>query len=209
MIQLELKGVSDELSSSELQELRAEFAERQCVFLPKLVSREVLDRIRPQLDTASFHLWSVPELGAREEVDTHSLRGFLLLVIQRAPFFRVIEEITGYSPIRGLDGTVNRLLPQPGHHLLWHRDTQEPERLLGISIHLGSHPYEGGRFQLRDEVRERRLADVAITGPGDAIVFGLAPELSHRVTPVVGEHPRITFAGWLLSESRSAFQAAP
>lgn len=207
MIQLTLKGVFGELSTSERNDLSAEFTERQCVRFTNLISPEVLDQVQPQLNVASFHLWSKPELGAREEIDTQSLRGFLLLTIQRAPFFRAVEEITGIGPIRGLDGTINRILPRPGHELLWHRDTQEPERLLGISIHLGCIPYQGGRFQLRDEVQERLLADVAITGRGDALVFGLSPDLAHRVTPAVGDHPRITFAGWLLSEGRSAFQA--
>jgi hypothetical protein len=54
---------------------------------------------------------------------------------------------------------------------------------------------------LRQVGDERLLAEVPNLGLGDAILFRLSRGLQHRVTDVVGAHPKTAFAGWFRTDT--------
>jgi hypothetical protein len=69
-----------------------------------------------------------------------------------------------------------------------------------MSVNLSPEIYGGGTLQLRNAHTRRVLREVANTGPGDAILFQIAPDLQHPVTAVTGAVPKSAFAGWFQSE---------
>ena len=97
--------------------------------------------------------------------------------------FQMVQQVTGCGPIGCFTGRVYRMLPGPGHYDSWHTDAIE-HRIVGMSVNLGRGMYTGGVFQLRELRSQKLLSEVANTGPGDAILFRISPDLAHRVTPV-------------------------
>lgn len=67
-----------------------------------------------------------------------------------------------------------------------------------MSINLGL-PFEGGVLQIARTDADELLAEVANTGPGDAVLFRIAPWLRHRVGSVTGDFSRTAYAGWFRS----------
>jgi hypothetical protein len=68
-----------------------------------------------------------------------------------------------------------------------------------MSINLGSRPYQGGIFRLRDQASGSVLCELPNTGQGDGIFFRISPALAHMVTPIEGSEPTTAFAGWFFS----------
>lgn len=97
---------------------------------------------------------------------------------------------------------MNRL-PAPhgrGHRMRWHDDVERAKgRMIGMSINLSAEVYRRGVFQLRDRRSARVLRELPNTGFGDAVLFRIAADLEHRVTPVVGGAAKTAFAGWFCS----------
>jgi hypothetical protein len=55
-------------------------------------------------------------------------------------------------------------------------------------------------LQIRDSASGEILHEESNTGPGDALIFQIAPALQHRVARVTGNRPKTAFAGWFKSE---------
>ena len=51
-------------------------------------------------------------------------------------------------------------------------------------------------FEIRLADAAEPLAAIANVGPGDAILFSIADEFQHRVTPMQGSVAKTAFAGW-------------
>jgi hypothetical protein len=71
--------------------------------------------------------------------------------------------------------------------------------MVAMSINLSAKPYSGGVLEIRTRESGKVLHRTANTGPGDAILFRVAPGLQHRVTAVEGEVPRTAYAGWFIA----------
>ena len=57
-----------------------------------------------------------------------------------------------------------------------------------MSLNLSRTTFRGGLFMLRDAGSKRVLAwPVANTGPGDALVFRISPNLNHRISDLEGD----------------------
>jgi 2OG-Fe(II) oxygenase superfamily len=183
-----------------LESAREAFAAHHCVKVPGLLAgdlfTEILARIRPE----DFYEYTHEGVGSEARLPRNSSAiALLLLLINDDRLFRVVEAVTGCPALGSFDGRVYRFTESPGHHDGWHDDLGD-NRLIAMSVNLSSQPYEGGVLQIRDRASRAILHEEPNTGPGDALIFRLAPELQHCVTNVTGDRPKTAFAGWFRSE---------
>jgi len=182
-----------------IERARVEFERHRCVRLPQLLEPELWRFLQRELATAQFTEQTYERIGS-ELCMIPGIVDFLMhLMSNDAGFLEVIRGITACDAICGFAGRVYRLMPGQGHEATWHNDLDGP-RLVGMSVNLSPELYCGGTLQLRDSTSRRMLREVANTGPGDAILFRIAPDLQHRVTPVNGAVPKSAYAGWFQSE---------
>ena len=90
------------------------------------------------------------------------------------------------------------MMPHRGDYASWHDDLAY-DRLVAISINVGTGAYLGGILQIRHRESGTIVSEVQNIQPGDAIVFRLSPDLEHRVTEVSGGVPRTAYSGWFCS----------
>jgi hypothetical protein len=199
MIQLTRDGL---VGSAHLEDLERQF-ERERVFrLTGLLHPELLHMISTRLGSAA---WVTRDDGtiAREAAPVGPAPNSILnFVANTREFLELVRRITRCTRITWFGGRVYRLQPASDHFDSWHSDVDaEPvhPRLVGMSINLGSRPYRGGVFQLRDEASGEILCELPNAGQGDAIFFAISPSLKHMVTPIEGVEPKTAFAGWFHS----------
>jgi hypothetical protein len=200
VIQLKKNGVISD--RADVERLRAEFREKDCVRLRGL--------LEPQL--AEFVLSAI----ARSKWDARARNGFdseyvlepgLVLdvfhFVANAPkFLEVVQEITGCGPFTWFGGRVYRMAPDVGHYDSWHTDNVD-SRLIAMSVNLSPRGFRGGLFQMRRRHSDELLVEVANTGLGDAVLFRVSEDLVHRVTEIQGGEPRTAFVGWFDASSLS------
>jgi len=195
MLQMNAQGCVALPEPEESAALAARFAEAASVRLPGLLEPEFRTRLSGLLDDA---VWADREHGGIGR-DRCLMGGPALSALHFAfndpAFLRLVEAITGRTPLVSFVGHVFRLEPGSGHFDTWHTDDVQ-DRWIGLTLNLSPAPYEGGRFQLRDVTTGALRCDIANVGPGDAVLFSIGPTLEHRATPVTGTRVRTTCAGW-------------
>lgn len=194
-IRLGLSRTDVTLEKDEIAELQAQFRERHFVHLRGLLAPALLTVLTPHLDGATFRPATYEEVGSDLRMTTNGALEALHLAANDSTFLRAVETLTGCRPLRVFAGRIYRMVPEAGHKTDWHNDLLG-DRLIGMTINLSRHPYEGGRFQLRHPGRDGLLGEVHNTGAGDAVVFRIARNLEHRVTDVTGTTAKTAFAGW-------------
>jgi hypothetical protein len=184
-------------SDRELETLGHEYERSHLVRLPGLLESGLLDRIRREVDAAEFE---PRETELERQLNMKPGRAFALLMFfaNDPALFEVVRGITGCERIGRFDGRVYRLLPGAGHGFDWHDDLI-PNRLVAMSINLSASSYSGGVLEIRDRRSGETLHRVADTGPGEAILFRIAANLEHRVTPVEGAFPKTACVGFFKS----------
>ena len=199
MVQLTRSGPVISPAVRHLDRLRTQFDGEHCIRLPGFIDAELLRFIQKQIEHARFDICVHENIGA-ELTPAEDVTLSLLLFLSNDPkLFEVIRQVTRCGRIGCFTGRVYRMAPGAGHYDSWHSDAAE-HRLIGMSVNLGSHSYDGGIFRLREASSKKLLCEVANTGPGDAIVFRIARHLQHCVTTVEGTQPKTAFAGWFKSE---------
>jgi len=192
-------------SEQELAKLKEVFFTHHCVVLVQLLGPALRDLMLEKLESAQFYSKSHKDCQAQEFASDLTVReneGALHLihfVLNNPKFIETIREITGCTAIASFAGRIYRNLPAENHQLDWHSDTDQPERLLGLSINLSNQPYQGGIFQLRKKNSGEINCEVACDRPGDAHLFLISPKLQHRVTRLEGNSSRTSAAGWFFS----------
>jgi hypothetical protein len=175
------------------------FAQDHMVQLPRFLDPELLALADRALAEATF----VPKIHAgiaRESCMTaNPMLSLLHFALNDTQLYRGVERVTGCAAIGCFTARVFRLTPDSDDYDSWHSDATS-HRLIGLTVNLTDRPYQGGILQLRDTRSGRICAEVANVVPGDAVLFRIAEWLTHRVTPVTGTVPRVTFAGWFHSE---------
>jgi O-methyltransferase len=216
------RGSSIELlagSQDEIARLRDDFAQRHTFKLPGLLGPELLEEISAQLAAAEFEPthhedFQFGHAGAEEDVgyveatlkDEEPAVMLLRFLINDPRLFELVEEITGCERIGRFDGRVYRM--EPSAYSGWHDDIGD-NRMVAMSLNLGTQSYDGGVLQLRETASRRLVAEAPNTGPGDAIFFRVAEDLQHQITPVEGEVAKTAFAGWFKSADSGPFLAFP
>ncbi|HYS25240.1 MAG TPA: 2OG-Fe(II) oxygenase [Vicinamibacterales bacterium] len=182
-----------------LDAMRRSFEAAHVIRLPRFVDPELLELVRQTVRRAHFSDREDEGFAREACMDHDSTLGLLFLVMNDPKLFDVIRRITGCAPIGSFAGRIYLMRAGEAHHR-WHSDV-DGTRLIGISVNLTEHVFEGGRFELRHAGATNPEWSFTNAAGGDAILFRIAADLQHRVTDVEGDVPRIAFAGW--------FQSAP
>jgi hypothetical protein len=187
--------------ASTLAGWRQEFQAHHALRIPGFLDEGLLEWLRRELATATFvrriHKEVEPPVEDVALGDPGLLAQVFALVNDDA-LFGVVRAITGGDRIGCFWPVVYRMEPAPGFTDAWHGDN-DGNRLVAMSVNLGT-PYEGGVLQIRGVQTKAILASLANTGAGDAVIFRISNALEHMVTPVTGEHPRLTLTGWFQKE---------
>jgi hypothetical protein len=109
-----------------------------------------------------------------------------------------IAKITGRGPLVDVRGSTARFVAGTEQHLDWHNDVNDDPRLLGFTVGLGREPYEGGLFELKPTRDGEVTFRFEHTRPFCWVVFPIAKQIMHRVTPLTAGGPRTVFGGWYL-----------
>jgi hypothetical protein len=190
-------------SDADFETLRQQFESRHHLVLPGLIEPDLLRTLQSRLEEASFFEKTNRNIGDELRVRPNAASSALQFLMNDPALFAVAERLTGCPAIGCFLGRVYRLLPNPGHASEWHTDLVQG-RMVTMSINLSTGRYSGGILQIREADTGRICAEVANTGPGDAVLFRIATSLQHRVTPTSGGVPRTAYAGWFLREPHFA-----
>jgi hypothetical protein len=182
-----------------LEKAKRVFGRDHCVkvrgFLSGDLCTEILAKIQPEDFYERVHKGAGAEACLRED---SSILSLLWVLVNDDRLFRAVESVTGCPAIGSFQGRVYRFTESPRHHDDWHDDLFD-NRIVAMSVNLSNKPYDGGLLQIRDRKSGEILHEESNTGPGDALIFRLAPELQHCVTSVTGSRPKTAYAGWFKS----------
>ena len=207
MIQITQKSVNSD-SGDEIQALHREYQDKKCVRLPNLIEASLLSQFVHRLKSTGFRPKTEGEPG--DEFgrvlfvpNTEPALFLFQLMMNNPELFRIIQEITGCPTIGNFFGRIHRSSPGPEHQISWHGDNAD-HRLVGLSVNLSDDTFSGGLFQIRDRKSERILCEISNTGLGDAFLFGIDPDLQHRLQPVFTGGDRTVGVGWFRSHPNRA-----
>ena len=201
MIQLTRSGLRVS-SSEEIGRLAETFARCHAVRLPQFLEPALLDTVSRAVAASRFtervhdHL-DPPAIDLG--LDDPATHGRLLVLFNDAGLFRVVESVTGCGPIGVFQGTVYRMVAGQHHLDSWHDDLMGT-RLVALTLNLSPEGYAGGVLQIRTTNPPTLVHEVANTGFGDAIVFRIAGDFEHRLTPVEPGPAKIAWTGWFRRE---------
>src|SRR5579883_1037658 len=196
MMRIGETGVAGAFSAAELDALRGQFQGTSMARLPSFVAPGLLALTRKRLSAARL-LPHAPLAHHNRDVAHEPLAHAVMNSRLNDPrLLEAVRRIVGNDSIAGFFGQFYRHKPGGEHFLDWHGDV-DPDfpRLAAITITLNARPFEGGLFQLRRKGSPRLLAEAANTKGGDALLFGISPDLEHRNTDVTGAQPKLTFSG--------------
>jgi hypothetical protein len=195
VLQLTSRGAVVDTSRVDTAALRAEFNAARCARLPSLLDPRLLAKIQEQAAAAPFAHRAHGSISTELCMSPHPCVGLLHFLVNDPAVFRLVEQISGCLGLSCFVGRVYRMLPGGGHYDSWHSDVQNDHHI-GMSLNLSPVPYEGGVFEIRRIGTTEPLAVLPNVGPGDAIIFAIADDLEHRVTPMQGTAAKTAFAGW-------------
>jgi len=195
------RGVAVHAAAARIEALRGELARRHVVRFRRFLDDDLLTRVAAAVDGGTFAVREDAGIAVELCLEPNRANDILTFVTNAPQLFALIQALTRSAPIGYFAGRVYRFDPAVAHHDSWHDDTAgNAGRVAGFSLNLSPRPYRGGAFQIREKARPDDVVEVENTGPGDAFLFRIAPELQHRVTAVEGEHAKTAFAGWFVAE---------
>lgn len=178
-----------------LSAMQRTFGEQHALRLPRFLDPDLLAYVHQSIRVASFYQRDHEDIAREACMVDNPMLAMMCLIMNDTRLFDVIHTITGCTPIGYFSGRIYAFAADANHFDQWHSDTVD-DRRIGISINLTEGLFEGGVFELRRADADASHWSIANTGPGDAILFRIADDLLHRVTPVVGPVPRVAYAGW-------------
>lgn len=198
MLQITKSGVVFSGSDADIERARADFERQDWVRLPAVLDRELCNMIKEQLATSSFEE-KTASLYRELNISDSALPFALLLLLNNAQLFKIIDQITGCGHIGCFRGRIYRNVPGANHHVEWHTDLKGT-RLVALTVNLNTEPYQGGVLSIREAKTGRILCELTNSGFGDAILFRIDERLQHRVSDVEGTVAKTALAGWFESE---------
>jgi hypothetical protein len=181
----------------DIEELRGRFERAHSVLIPGMLDPQLLTLALSYIEQGQWRELKYERWGYHYEcVLAAGAAVSLLHFISNEPrFLETIGEITGLASLTWFQGTVYRMKPGAGHTSRWHDDSKDG-RLVGMSLNLSPRRFQGGLFQMRERKSRRMLAEIANTGPGDAVLFRISKDFEHHVTSLEAGEPKTAFAGW-------------
>ena len=190
-------GRTETACTDALEAARSQFETDRALLARPGIAPDMLAAIDGLAARTHFVAQPVTDLGHRH-VEQPELAGTAVkLALVRPAFLRWVEVATGCGPIARVEGMLVETRPGGGDHLDWHRDTMI-DTALGLTIHLGSAPYDGGAFELRDVGGSALRFRHAQAQRGDVLLFDVDHRYEHRVMPVVSGAARRVFTGWFI-----------
>ena len=177
--------------------IRQQFEQSHCLLLRGFIESRLLAEIHDRTNSAVV-VEVTHEVGRECGVNAAHAAALLDFVCNDQTLFEAIRKLTNCQSIGCFSGRIYQMRSGGKHHLDWHDDLAQ-NRLIALSVNLGVHPYQGGVLEIADAESKRLLHRVANVGPGDAVLFRIAPSLVHRVTAVEGPMVRTAYAGWFRS----------
>lgn len=187
--------------------MKREFASRGASVLKAFVPSELLRCLWSSLGAAKFNTIDRGWFSEDRLEVPHPLVHHLHFHLNNPALHRVVESVTGSPTIHGFRGRVYRRTPGP-HKDDWHDDCLDG-RLVGLSLNLTPHAFEGGELILRRKSSQEVIYQYANTGLGDAVVFSIDAKLQHKVEALSGTASRTVFAGWFGESKSVSNQSAP
>jgi len=185
-----------------IEKYRKEFELTNCIFVPEFLSGDILENVLKKLEQATFE--------TKFETDRTNKLGKVLFVPLNEPvafafrllfnnpdLFSMLQEITQCGHIGNFVGRIHRSLGGEDHAIEWHSDNAD-NRLLAMTLCLGTDDYTGGKFQLRSIDNENIIREFGQLQAGDAIIFKISPGLKHRLTNLETGR-RTVGVGWFRS----------
>jgi hypothetical protein len=197
MLQMTRSGVVFSGSESDIDRARAHFEQQDWLRLPTFLDQEMWETAQEQLGTSDFEE-KTASLYRELNVSNSALPFALLLLLNNAQLFKIIDQITGCGHVGCFRGRIYRNLPGANHHVAWHTDLNKT-RLVALTVNLNREPYQGGVLTIREAKSRRILCELTNSGFGDAILFRIDKRLEHRVSDVEGSVAKTALAGWFES----------
>jgi hypothetical protein len=203
MLRITRSGIVFYGTDADIELARADFERQDWIRLPGLLDRELGNMLQEQLASSN--------LGKSGTIyqDLNVSDSAILLLLNNAQLFKIIEKVTGCGHIGCFRGRTYRIVPGANPHeeinnyreILtgWHTDLNGTRRI-ALSINLNTEPYSGGVFRLRETTTGRMLCELVNSGFGNAILFRIDERLEHHVSEVEGTVTKTAFSGWFESE---------
>jgi hypothetical protein len=202
IVQLARGRVSIEPPSGARDALRRQFAQQRYLRLPGFFSHDLLATVLRRLSRASFR----ERIAARVhppavdlKLDDPDLDGLLHFVLNDPALVGFVADVSS-TDATGFVGSVYRIAPGLDHRDSWHDDA-DGNRLVALTLNLSEGPFEGGELEMRERGRRQPLWRIANTGPGDALLFAIRPDLEHCIRPMTGTAPKTALAGWFCRDA--------
>ena len=193
--QLTFRGPHLNGTDGRVEQLAAEFQERRCVLVPQLLAPSLLRWVQEQIAASTLVAAQHPGLESTElQMTGGTAAGLLAFLVNDPVMLRFVEAVSGRPALTRFKGRIYSRLPGV-HGDAWHDDLA-PDRLVGMSVNLSTHVYDGGLFEIRETASQQPLGSIANTGFGDAILFLIDDALQHRVSPLSGTAAKTAYAGW-------------
>ncbi|MGI8838454.1 MAG: hypothetical protein ACR2H4_17700 [Pyrinomonadaceae bacterium] len=204
MVQLTKEGLA---GNANLDELANAFASSHVFRLPRLLHPDLMQMISLRLERSTWTARDDGEIAKEDLPDDLMPTNVLNFAANTPHFLNLIRRVTSRHEINLFDGRIYRMAPGADHFDSWHADigTTHQDRLVGMSVNLSPRPYEGGMFRLRDEGSGELFCELSNTGQGDGIFFRISPTLKHMVTALIGDEPKIAFAGWFRTSDKDFY----
>ncbi len=180
-----------------VSDARPRFERHRALLVRQGLFEEMLEALSRLGRQSIFVDQPVPHIGQRRVDSRELVATAMKIALCRPPFLHWVEAVTGCGPVRAMEAWVAETRPDGIEQLGWHRDTGA-DYGVGVTVHLGSEPYDGGAFELRDAATGMVRFRHDQAQRGDVLLFDIHQTLEHRVTPVIAGAPRRVFTGWLL-----------
>jgi hypothetical protein len=179
---------------------RAIFRRENYLRIPEFIEPGLLEVMRKYLRRAHFEESEYGAVGRDLALWNSPVAGALHLLMNDSALLDFVRRLSGCGLIGSFTGRLYRMVARPGMDFGWHSDLKENDLREGVAmtINLGARAYRGGMLQMR-RIDDEAITEIPNAGPGDAIIFRLARDLRHRVTPVEGKAPKTAFTGWFMA----------
>jgi len=200
-IQLTKEGVRHQINLARMAE---EFSREHSLRLRGLLHPDLVQMTASQIARGVWLPYTHDQRRRELLLQSPGTLSLLRFLVNTPEFLSLVRTITRIDAISVFDGRNYRMEPDTDHYDSWHTD-EKYNRLIGMSLNLGTSPYSGGVFQMRKKGSEEIFCELPNVNQGDAILFRISPELEHRITPMEGTEPKIAFAGWFRSGVQDLF----
>jgi hypothetical protein len=182
-------------------EWRARFAAEGAIVCRDALAPSLLARLMAAADAAGWAEDRVDRVGRREVEEPRRVGSTLSVLLGRPALVGWLAAVTGRAGLAAVEGRLARTSAGGAEALGWHTDLDGSDRRgLGVTLGLTGAEYDGGEFELRRAGQPRTTHRFRHTRAGTLLVFDLAPDLEHRLLPVVAGGPRRVYAGWFVRE---------